>query len=301
MSTPAQSQESLLDEIVRIATDNQQSLTVLLRKCLVLSFQLKNDELKSWLRQELDGYQSADGLPDYRTANIGALGNFSDGYNSRTRVPIPSLMMEKEHRDRAEIVPLMEAVSAYEHLNSQTGGVVSYRWPANFIAYYQRKFFGNRFTLLEAWQEVPKNVIVQLLNAVRNRVLNMALELHSEFGSRDLTKITPTEVIKANQTVNNFVFHGLAIITSGPQAQVTLNANNIIARDWKQLGAVLKSYGLTDQDLKELSEAEEADGDQKMGEKTTGWIKKAGLKVVGIGADVAKDVLTASLKQYLGL
>lgn len=112
MSSPASSQPALLDEIVRIAADSQQSLTELLRRCLILAYQLKNDELKSWLRQELDGYSSADGLPSYRFVHIGALGTFSDGYNSRDRVPLPSAMMKAEHRERAETVPLMAEIKA---------------------------------------------------------------------------------------------------------------------------------------------------------------------------------------------
>lgn len=128
----------------------------------------------------------------------------------------------------------------------------------------------------------------------------MALELQSDFGSLDLTKISPAEVAKANQTVTQIIFQGPTIIASG-QAQVAMSTQNISAGDWKQLEAVLKQYGLTDTDLQELSEAETADGQQKMGKKVTGWIQKAASKMVGIGADVAKELLTASLKQYLGL
>ena len=39
----------LLDEIVDYAVDNKQPVSVLLRKCLVLAYQLKNDKLKNWV------------------------------------------------------------------------------------------------------------------------------------------------------------------------------------------------------------------------------------------------------------
>jgi hypothetical protein len=47
----------LLDEIVDLAIDNQASISVLLRKCLVLAHQLKNDRLRSWVENELNGLQ----------------------------------------------------------------------------------------------------------------------------------------------------------------------------------------------------------------------------------------------------
>jgi hypothetical protein len=54
----------LLDEIVDLAVDDQTSLTVLLRKCLVLSHRLKNERLKVWAEKELDGYADDDVLPE---------------------------------------------------------------------------------------------------------------------------------------------------------------------------------------------------------------------------------------------
>lgn len=45
----------LLDDIIALATDNQQPLSVLLRKCLILAHELHNDLLKDWVKSELDG------------------------------------------------------------------------------------------------------------------------------------------------------------------------------------------------------------------------------------------------------
>lgn len=43
----------LLDKIIELATDSGQSLSVLLRQCIVLAYELKNDSLKAWANQEL--------------------------------------------------------------------------------------------------------------------------------------------------------------------------------------------------------------------------------------------------------
>jgi hypothetical protein len=45
----------LIDEIIELAVDDRTSLSVLLRKCLVLSHRLKNERLKAWAEKELDG------------------------------------------------------------------------------------------------------------------------------------------------------------------------------------------------------------------------------------------------------
>ena len=62
----------LLQDIIDIAIDTEQSLSVLLRKCLLLAYQLDNHRLKSWANQELNGYDAAKKLPDYRIVHVGA-------------------------------------------------------------------------------------------------------------------------------------------------------------------------------------------------------------------------------------
>jgi hypothetical protein len=44
----------LLKEIIELATDNHTPLTVVLRKCLVLAYSLKNERLKTWVEKELE-------------------------------------------------------------------------------------------------------------------------------------------------------------------------------------------------------------------------------------------------------
>jgi hypothetical protein len=58
---------TLLDEIIHLAEDGKQPLPDILRKCLRLGHELKNERLKSWVTQELYGYDSDKDLPTYRT------------------------------------------------------------------------------------------------------------------------------------------------------------------------------------------------------------------------------------------
>jgi transposase InsO family protein len=53
-----------------LATDDKQSITILLRKCLILAGQLKNERLKTWVNQELNGYDSPETVPEYRKMPI---------------------------------------------------------------------------------------------------------------------------------------------------------------------------------------------------------------------------------------
>jgi hypothetical protein len=48
----------LLDEIIEGAVNDTQPIGTVLRKCLVLEQQVKNEKFRIWLNNELDGYDN---------------------------------------------------------------------------------------------------------------------------------------------------------------------------------------------------------------------------------------------------
>ena len=67
----------VLDEIIELAASEKASAATLLRKCLVLSHTLKNDRLKAWAENELNGYETNDeGVPEYRKTAAADKGMF---------------------------------------------------------------------------------------------------------------------------------------------------------------------------------------------------------------------------------
>ncbi len=301
----------LLDDIIALATDNKQSIAVLLRKCLILAHQLKNERLKKWATLELNGYSSDHTLPDYRVTSAQAKGHFSGPFGSGwNNYPIPPAVLEKEHRKFALEVHLNQAISAYEDLVNahQPEGMIIVQWPTNLVLYYQRKIMSDGMTLTSAYQEVPKSGVIELLDTVRNSVLEMALEIRSEVGENDedLKQITPADSEKVDQTIVNIIGGGNVYFASG-QSSLTANTiqqQNISVGDWKHLEKVLRNVGLGETEVHELSDAVKQD-QQKIGERVTGWITRNASKVisggVNIGATVGQSLLEAYLKQYFGL
>ncbi len=105
----------LLDEIVELAVDDRGSISVLLRKCLVLAHRLKNDRLKTWAENELNGYQDLDLLPDYRKTPAPAKGLFLGGFGAAIGdQPLPSMVLDEEHRRFAETAMLIQPIEAYD-------------------------------------------------------------------------------------------------------------------------------------------------------------------------------------------
>lgn len=300
----------LLDDIIELATDNKQPITTLLRKCIVLAHQLKNERLKVWANKELNGYDPDDNLPAYRVLTTLARGNFS-GYGGRQLRgwQIPAAVLEEEHRKWALETSLIHPVSTYEELSTGDGDIQS-PWNPDLVLYYQQRIPLQGYALISAWQEIPKGGIVALLDTIRTRVLNMALEIKSEIGETDadLKKMTPQDARRVDQTVVNNIYGGNVYVATG---ESTMNATtlqhqqqNIVAGDWDHLAKVLRSSGISEPELKELSKAAKADG-KTMGARVKGWIEKTAPKVlsggVKVGLAVGQSLLLEYLKQYYGL
>jgi hypothetical protein len=263
----------LLDKIIELATDNQQPLTVLLRQCVVLGYELKNDRLKVWANDELNGYSDQTSVPEYRSVSAGVKGLFVGPGWSRYEQGIPSVALEEKHRKWAEVVVIAESVGALEHMitSGKAASNIRFGWDSNLVLFYQEKL-NPGWQLFSAHQDVPKSAVAGLLDTIRTRVLNMALELKSEIGESDAdlkkVKQDSAEAEKVSHIVQTQIFGGTVYIAAGQQH---VNVQNIAVGNWAELKKVLNESGIDEKDVGELSQALQQDN-KTMGATVKGWI-----------------------------
>lgn len=302
----------LLDEIIELAAGDTQPVSTLLRKCLILGHRLKNQRLIDWATQELNGYCSNDALPTYRVLNVGAKGYFSGPFGAAiSNLPIPSHLMEEDHRHFATTVYLNDPVSTYEELMRSDEGGFRIEWPGDLILLYQKKIrTQNGCHLAQAWQDVGKSAFAQLLDVVRNRTLKLALEIRSSIGNKDetLDNVSPQAAAMIEHSVTNNIYGGVNVIASGHSSvssTVKQNFTTISAGNREELDNVLRQAGISETSLSDLSRAIKEDGSMKMGSRVHAWIKENAAKTliggIKLGTSAAIPVLTEYLKQYFGV
>jgi hypothetical protein len=301
----------LIDEIIQFAADDKNPISALLRKCLILAHNLGNERLKTWANHELNGYNAADVLPEYRIVATGAKGFFTGSFGrSWNGAPIASLMLEERHRKFAEEVRLTQPIRAYEYaLENSKDSVVSFDWPNDLALYYQKKLGWNQgWALIRAWQEISCSTLAEVIDTVRTRVLNMTLSIQSEVGNMPLSSagMSAQKRDKIESTIINNIYGGTMNLAAGLNAIQVANSNinSIEVGDWTGLASSLRASGITEDDLADLSSAVKED-EKKIGPRIKQWIKDKSLKVatggMKIGVETGKAVLTDLLKQYLGL
>lgn len=296
----------LLDKIIELATDTDKPLSVLLRQCVILGHELKNDSLKKWANLELNGYTERDKVPEYRIIHAGAMGIFNAGYAFPTITrSIPAFLMDKNHRWAATEAHLTEPISSYESIlkADRTKGSLSIPWSADMVTYYQAKFIAGH-ALLQAWQDISYGAVVGLVDTVRSRVLNVALEIKTEIGETDaeLRKVPISSEVanKVNHIIVNHIYGGTVFVGD----LQTVNVQNISVGNWEDLKAALVSHGIQDPEISELSKAIEQDG-KTLGVRVKDWIVRNATKVwdhgLQLGTSTGTALLTVYVKKHFGL
>jgi hypothetical protein len=253
----------LLSKIIHGATESTEPLPNLLRRCLVLAHELKNDKLAIWVQKELNGYdRDDDALPSYRIVRIVAKGFFVEPYGSQINdQPLPPGVLDPEERDWAQLAHLTQPIASYESV--RRGDRPRHPWPPGLTTKYQTKFF-DHYVLNRAWQEIPSSAFVGLTDTVRNRILSFALELKGQLGdvSDEPERLSPQKVDKS---VVYHIYGSNNVIASTAQTINQAGRDIVAAGDAESLVKALLQFGVEKTDAEEISGYEQGRKDGRRG------------------------------------
>jgi len=303
---------SLLRDIQNAALDSKVHLPDLLRKCKVLAARLGNQDFKSWVDAELNGYGERDPLPSYRSFRVESQGNFAGPFGSGlNHAPIPLSCLPERFRDMLLTHHSREPISALSDLVSKSDSSPSFRvpWPADLVAYVGQDIYDN-MNCLSAWQVIPRGAIVGILDTVRTRVLNFVLEIESEApdAGEAAPGVQPLPQERVNQVFHTEIYGNVGNVAAGGAGLSQWNVGTVTQGDFNSLRAYLANLGVDTNDLGDLEKATKSDQQSPsrgMGEHTSKWlgkiIGKASSGALEVGTSVASTLLTRALAQYLGI
>ena len=301
---------NLLEDIQNAAADSSSDVETLLRKCKILAARLNNQQLEDWLIWESNGYPEDVPVPKYRVWQLQVRGNFLGPYSilNHASVPVGRLPKEtqksyNEYKCRFSIASVESAIKNENQITLTTGGLASV---------LGKKVYSN-MTCVECWAEFGVGNLTEVLNAVRNRVLDFTLALWTvnpgagEIISNDREPISPDKVMQiVNQTFNTTIHGGTAnLLGAANNSSIEFN---IVSGDFESVRLVLKNNGLSEEDIAELREALVEDGSpqssSQFGPKVSSWIgrmiEKAACGTWNIAVGAAGNILAEILSKYYG-
>lgn len=300
---------TLLEDIQNSAVDAKSDLATLLRKCKLLAARLSNKPLEDWLLWESNGYPDHVSVPEYRIWPLEIKGHFAGPAGSGIRnAHIPMLMLPNKVRKNFERYECRQSIAAIEDiLNNADKGIVNVS--AGDLALLLGQNVYKYQNCIQAWAEFGTGCLIELLNAVRNRILDLALAVWKEAPEAGEIKNDTTLKIdakKMTQIFNTTVYGGSAnVVGSAKSSSVEFN---IESKNFFTLERVLLEKGVSNEDISELRTALDADPTptepEKFGPKVSKWIStmvgKASTGAWNISLSTAGSLLAQVIGKYYG-
>jgi hypothetical protein len=303
---------SLLRDIQATAIASDTDITVLLRKCKVLAARLGNEQFKNWVDSELNGYNSADELPQYRILKVSSKGDFAGSFGSGLKNGnIPITCLPEEYREKFSHSYLIKPISYYEPLvKNSDSAVLQEPWAPEFVAYVGQQIYED-MNCLSAWKVIPRGSITSLIDVVRNKVLNFVLEIEAENPEAGDAPINsnPVPQEKVTHIFNTYISGSVQNVAAG-STNVKQTASIDLRHNKEAIVELLRTESVPETDINEMLEAIDKDkkdnpSQDKIGPKVTLWIsgmlKKAVSGVWKVGTSVATTVLVKAISAYYGL
>lgn len=299
--------QSVVLELQQLASDSEKNIIDLLRKALLVATKLNLVEFRQWVQNELNGYKGGE-LPSYRQIHAQVKGK--NPYHGLIPIGFP----DKEMEWTFSSVPIRDSVSALYDLieHRKSTDVLHMQMPFEAQRMVSQ-MLQDSFQDIEIYWVLQRSQIVEILDAIRNTILEWALKLESEGILGDELSFSDDEKRKANsstviQHIENFNFQG--VLGSVTDSKLTQNLQMTIRKDdIYGLKNYLSSLRIEKDDIEELEKALRSDPrpskTQQFGQKVSSWIGKMVQKSASggweIGIAVAGQLLAQAIAAYYGI
>lgn len=299
---------SLLKQIQDSAADSTSDLSATLRRCKILAARLDSKPLEEWLRWESDGYPAEAELPDYRIWRVSVKGTFIGASGSAWQnARVPNICIPEHIRKTATMFRCHQSIFSLEQVLTKIDGT-TFRTELGDLSVVLGTRVYKGYNCVETWSEFESSRVVEVLNAVRNRVLDFALTIEKQYPSAG-DPSSPALIDRNMVTqIFNTTMHGgsMNLIGSVDRSAIDLAVRPL---DLDDIRTQLSSLGIPDMDIQSLQEALKRDptpsDPNKFGPRVAEWLGSAISNAASgswkIGLDVASAVLSKLISKYYGL
>ena len=241
---------SLLREIQNDAVNSNVKVSDLLRKCKILAYRLGNNDFKSWVEFELNGYSKIEILPNYRVLKVNSKGHFSGAFGSGLRnADMPIFCLPSELQENYSIARFSSPIATLESLSSSDSGVLTQNWNPIILAKYGSSMYDG-YNCIQAWKIIPASAVIGIIDTVKTKILNFALEIemiNKDAGDVEINS-NPIPQDKVSQIFNINVSGNVQNLASGNhQSNIQQEvANTQLPEDFIKLISDLKQSNIED-------------------------------------------------------
>jgi len=299
----------LVEDLIESLGDETASITDILLKTKVLLFKIGQTEPVAWVNNELNGYPEGAVLPPYRQLHSRVLANIASMTWRASSHPIPIGHLKPEQRKQLELSEVFESLAVIAELVAKDDGSLMKPLPMELNGVLGKSLSSGAH-IQQAWCDISRADMKNILFQVRSRLLDFMLELQSKLGTSVTAENIKEKANAANATAlfSRAIFGPGATIILGDQKNQNIQINNPPG-DIEALVAAMTRLGFPDDELLNLRIAIQADKTEKgtasFEGKTGAWLSgiigRAAKGAVNVGVDVASSTAAKLLASFMGM
>ena len=304
----------LLDEIIDLLSNENESLNQALLKTKVLLHKLGNKESTVWVNDEINGYGEGKQVPLYRVVTAQIYGNVANSGWRRTKVLLPIDHLTESIKKSLVTETMGHALAVLEEFVSNENNSLIHPISPGLNQKLSEPF-GNGYMVESAWIQIERSQVLQVLIEIRSRLLDFVLELQNKLGDNVTNENLKQKAVNIDTPAMfaNSIFGGNTtfgdnttfVLGHGNSQQVT---NTNIKGDFNALAEKLKKAGVEESDIASLENAISTDADspelvqQKFGPAVRDWMHGMMGKAINLAWQIevglAGGLLTNALQAY---
>jgi AbiTii len=231
MAFMPETKAALLSEIEAAVLDESVPVASALRKCLVLGAKAGSEQLRSWARQELNGYDPESDVPEYRVVQAPITVDTMNLYAISRGQRISQHMLPEEARKAiSESVTLVHSIAVIEDMANQakaSDGRLKLSPPGAAelatLMILQNREHGNDLQVMSVYWQVSEVAFRGVVDRVRTILIELVAELRVAQPNEQADP--PAQAV---QTVVTNVFTGRSRVGTVLNAQAT-NGGHAVA------------------------------------------------------------------------
>ncbi len=296
-----------IENLIDLVSDEKINLSQILLKMKILVHGLDDEEINSWIENELNGYPLGSTVPDYRIVPSRVLATFSNFQYRYNNHPIPLAHLDENARKSLESAKIIQSISALENTAREKSNLTR---PLPFEFYgLLGKGLDSSYEISSAQCDISNMHITQIITNIRSRVLTALLNLKSKIGNK--SSIGEQEIANQksdiSQLLNSAVFGDNTTIIVGHQNSQSVSNKNIRG-DCDALASALKEAGIEKDEIQNLNQILSNDtpdnSKKEFGPGVNSWIKKMLAKAIDgawqVKIEAAGALLANAIQAYYG-
>lgn len=300
---------SLIHDIQSNLLDETLPVFPALLKLRFLAAKLGDVVLEDWVKYELNGYEAAKEVPEYRRVGLLYKASYLNMAYKMLDQPVPPQVIYANVSPEALIHKISENLAVIDHTIAQAKDETELMVDAShMLAAVRDKVYSN-LPMISLKATFPVSALIGIQVAVRSRALDLTIELQRQLPQAEAIEISSKELHLPEQQaervgqISNYIIYGnqTNVTSSGTNSAVSVT---VVSGDRESLKQSLAALGLDGGEAEELAEIVANEKPEKggLGARAAGWIAARVAQgadgLLKIGAKVIERDLTKAIQDF---